>query len=517
MESEEISDERLEAEDRILADPVAYTLFNPFQCRIIDALADPDLAVLVIHAGNGSGKTFGVRALESAIIFGTMNPLFNVPLVNAWPHPKSMRICSTLNAVEDRGPIQTSMRELYPDGRYQQARGTGKGYFSRGETDTGWDWDIKTYNQSPQEMAGNTKGLMVYVEPPDKAIFNENVGRTRKGALTIIEMTPLTYAGWVKDDLIDPGWLTFDGKKVGKVIAVGADVWENCSELHEGGQLSRKSIQIMISQWPEEEREAREKGTFMHLAGRIYRKWGDQNEITELADYHQECWDKGKVNLGLVMDPHDRKPWALAWKAVFPNDDRITIAEWPPFRFDTCTNSPVSDIEDYRDIILETETELGMAPHFRLTDPNFGNAPKAGTGRSVKQLLAQACRRCLKPGGLGEAACTHKLIFSDAPDAIDEGHLLVRRSVGDLAKGVRPKTYALKACINTCFSMRRYAYKENKDPSKGVSERPEFVYKDFADLERYHELSPYAKYQGPAEPSLTFWKPKMKGRSVRLT
>jgi hypothetical protein len=42
--------------------------------------------------------------------------------------------------------------------------------------------------------------------------------------------------------------------------------------------------------------------------------------------------------------------------------------------------------------------------------------------------------------------------------------------------------------------MRHYAWKENKDPAKGLSEKAELVHKDFPDLPRYLKDAGLDKY-----------------------
>jgi len=510
MGHEEISPERAEAEARILSDPLAYISFNPAQIRFIQRVGEKDVIIALADMGNGIGKTFGLVSIWSALMFGTSNPLFSAPIFKSFPHPRDARFCGPAKVVEDGGPLQKAIKATFPWGRYNQRKSMGKGFYCIGSTDAGWTWDVMTYNQSREEYSGSTKGVILYSEPPPREIFYENIARGRAGCIHIMEMTPLDMAAWLFEEIVEPGDLTLDGRTVGKVVLVQGEIHENCRDHFTGGQLPHAAIEATIAAWPPEEREARAKGVPLHLSGRIYPQWGDANEMEELADYYQECWDKGKCNLALVLDPHDRKPWALAWKSIFPNDDRVTIAEWPPFAFHKASNSPVSDIEDYRDIILAAEDDLGRPADTRLIDPNFGNAPKSGMGKTVKGMLQEACRRCKKRGETSAKLCPHRIFFKDPPDSIAEGHMLVRRSVGNLSEGTRPKSFALKRCINTCYSMRHYAYAENTDASKGPSETPQFVHKDFADLERYLELSGRGKYQAPARERV-LWKPTKRG------
>lgn len=482
---------RAELERRIARDPVKFSVFNPAQKRIFSAASKPDTVVLIAAMGNGTGKTYGVVALWSAIMFGTANPLFDHPIFKAWPYPKVARITTTSAMAADNSPLQRGMKDLFPMDGWWQKKGPG-GYYSIGGTEKGWAWDLKTHNQQELEAAGETVGLHIYIEPPPKGLFDENVARGRAGCLHAMDITPLNYAPWIKDDLVDAGALKAeDGTVLGQVVAVHGTIEDNCADHNEGGQLPHFRIQQTIALYTEEERDARVSGGFMHLAGRIYSKYGDQNRITQISGYHDECWERGKVNLSCVMDPHDRKAWAIGWFATFPNEDVIGVAECPNFNFArtrSCTWQP----DDYRRIILATEKELGLAVTRRLIDPNFGNSPKLG-GATVKVILAGACLECREKDKKA-AICPHSLMFEDAPDDIENGHLLVRAAVGDAGKGIRPKLYTLDTCPNMDYGMRHYGYKEHTDATKGLSTTPELVHKDFPDLWRYGFNAGFDKY-----------------------
>jgi hypothetical protein len=521
---------REELEARILADPLAYTLFNPFQLRGIENFDGdfPDAASLeLLLKGNGTGGTFDAIAIWAACMFVTANPLFaRSPFGDNWPKHwrKSARIVSTAEVLADDGPVQEAMSALFPAGRWSQRKGK-YGYYSVGETDTGWKWNMMTYDQPLKQFAGANKGLVIFIEPPKKPVFSESMARLRGGGRALIDMTPVADpdSAWVKYEIVDPGKLETDevgedGKKVTfKVNIVKGEIHDNCGDCHEGGALKHQDILRTIALWPAEEREARKKGLFMALSGVIYPNWSEANELDELPEYHQECWDKGRVQLCQVIDPHDRKPFATAWRAVFPNDDVITVAEWPNEPYETLRNASTLDVEDYREMYLAFEAELGIPVMYRINDPNFGNTPKAGVGRTIKQLFAGGCRKC-NAGRSREnwSPCKHSLYYHDAPDSLSEGHMVVRDAIGNPAEGKRPKEYALKECRNTCIGMRRYAYDENKKLSKGPSIAPEYVYKDFPDLARYHRLSGRARWIAQKD-APRLWTPKVRGGRVRAT
>lgn len=510
MEHDQDEDEdRLAAEQRVLSDPVAYTLFNPAQVRAIKAwegINPKGITVIVCPMGNGTGKThvnFG--AIPAALFFGTANPLFQHSIfTGAWPFPKEARMVSNIAMLGDTGAIQRVMREQWPEGRWTQRKGMGKPYFSEGRTDTGWTWDAMTYDQDIQQQAGATKGLILCSEPPPEGILSELIGRLRGGGVLLIEMTPLTHAAYLAD-LCEAGCVLDDkGKKVADVIVVKGETHENCRDHHFGGQLPHEAIEAMIALWPVEEREARSKGLFLSLAGRIYSQWSEANEWDAFPAYHQAMWDQGRYVLSKVVDPHDRKPYAIGWFATFPNNDVVMVAEWPDGSyppFHTLHNSPVVDVDEYRTLMLATEDEgFGRRADNDLMDPNFGNSQKAGSmGKTVKQLYSEPCRKCDDAG----EKCPHRIFFQDPPDSIEERHALVRRAIGEPAKAIRPKLAALKAyCPNFCYAMRRYGYEDPKPhqvAKKGPPERPVLRHKDFPDLVGYLYLMGLDEYREPRQ------------------
>jgi hypothetical protein len=208
----------------------------------------------------------------------------------------------------------------------------------------------------------------------------------------------------------------------------------------------------------------------------------------------------------------------MTWFAIYPNEDVIAFQEWPPFDFQACKSSPVTDLEDYRSIILESEATIGRPVDLRFIDPLFGNTPGKGNAKTIRNMLSGPCRACMKKAGQGDyeevneksaayllaaRTCTHKLFYSNSlayDGSVRDGHILVRQAIGNPAKGVRPKLYATEACPNFRKGMRRYAWKEEKNPQRALSEKAQLVYKDFPDLVRLGYLKNFQKWPEPAAP-----------------
>ena len=477
------------------ADPLNYPAsgmwpsHNPAQVRAIQAVSRGD-PINILTFGNGTGKTHALISMWSAIMFGTRNPLFAGGIFGQWPRkwPKNVRLCAPESLLGDRDVIQLLMAKLFPKGRWQQQK-NHKNIYSTGQTDNGWTWDIMTYDQAALQAAGETKGLMLYSEPPPRPLWDENLARLRAGGMIIAEMTPMNMSPWILDDYIDLGVLKNDkGVVIGRINHIRGDIWDNCDE-SPGGQLPREAIELILSQYSPEEREMREKGTFGRLQGRIYKIYDPKiYEIEKMELYHQECFTAGKFTLYNVVDPHDRKPFAIGWYAVFPNDDILVLAEFPDSGFDlfhkitSFTWTPeeyAATIKATEDGLLKPLTAAGLSrPKIvRWIDPNFGQTTQFATKMSIRQTFYKWGQ---------DPAHTYDLNYGLPADSIADGHLAVKEYLGDVSKNIRPKIYVLKHCRNHAYGFTHYAYKENRDNlTKGVSEAPQLVYKDFMDLVRY--------------------------------
>lgn len=469
---------------RMQADPLAYPKtwpsHNPAQIRAIDVVKRGD-PMNILTFGNGTGKTHLLISLWSAIMFGTKNKLFQDGIFTKWPKrwPKSARLCAPESLLGDEDVMQGLIAKLFPKGQYRQSK-NHKNFKCSGYTNTGWTWDVMTYDQDAQQAAGETKGLLLYSEPPPRKLFNENLARLRAGGMTIMEMTPLNFAPWILDEYIDVGVLkNIEGKEIGKINHVRGDIWDNCDE-KPGGQLSREAIEIVISQYSDEERELREKGTFGRLQGRIYKTYDPLvHEIEKLEPYHAQCMKDGKYSLACVIDPHDRKPWAVGWYAIFPNQDIVVMGEFPddghqPFHKMTSFSwAP----QMYAEMMKATEMAgFGKPADIRWIDPNFGQTTNFATKMTLRQTLW---------AWGNDPSNSYALNFGLPIDKIQDGHIAVKHFLGDPAKGIRPKLYFMKNCLNHIYGMTHYAWKEEKSEIKGLSETPQLIYKDFPDLIRY--------------------------------
>jgi hypothetical protein len=476
-------------------DPLMFYRFNKAQLKAIECVKEGE-PINILTFGNGTGKTFILVAIWSAIMFGTENPVFQGGIFSNWRFPKSARLCAPEPLLSDNGVIQRLMAQLFPEGKYEQLKNK-KQYYSFGRTTTGWTWDVMTYDQEATQAVGETKGLILYSEPMPYALFAENMARLRAGGMVICELTPMYYSAWLKDEYIDKKYLTDkEGKILGKVMHVEGSIWDNCVE--NGGFLTKKQIELLLSRYPDDERELRETGKFGSLIGAIYKNFRKEYHIIDdIPEYHKEEYEKNEYTLYNVVDPHDRRPFAIGWYAVFKNGDIINIYEFPDERYPL--HHKIKDFgftpRDYVNEIKHIEMDIiGKRANYRIIDPNFGNTPTFATNTTIKQELY----KCGKEIG-------YELVYQDPPDDIETGHLLVKEYLGYPEKNIRPKLYFLSRCKNHIFGMEHYCWKEKKGAYKTIDERPELEYKDFPDLVRYLVLC-NPKYSEPLKEQILYQK-----------
>jgi hypothetical protein len=500
-------------------DPFFFQKFNTAQKRFLRALKNPkvdSLTIVLFLKPNRVGGSRVMMAAASAIMNGTKHPAAQCsPFGNWWPFPvRSARLLSTSETLGDTGPIQKAVKDLFPEGKYTQNRGVGKSYNSAMTLDSGWDMDTMSYGQDALSAAGSTKGLILASEPMPQPLFVECLTRLGGNGMLILECTQLDLAPYLEEmsedaggrveDGIQYGSLRLDGKVVGEIRVVRGDIEESCAEHHNGHQ-SHSAIEATIAGWPAAEREARRTGKPLHLSGRVWPMWGEKNELRGLLpEFHQTCWDRDQVVITHVIDPADRRPWAMGYFATFPNDDVIEFAEWPPFDYAACRSSPVVNVESYRDIILQADAAIGKPVTHRLIDGLFGAAIKSGRGLNIIQMLGAPCLGCLEHDEASAwTTCRHRLSYKQAPvysGSVRDGHILVAAAIG--MDGERAKAMVLADhCPNAVHGQRKYAYKENTREDRGLSTEPQLVNKDFPDLWRMLYLSGYQKWPAEVPPT----------------
>ena len=476
--------------------------FKPWVEKNGVMVRNPRIYICILRAGNSLGKSCLAANLAGYMSSEYSNPYFDaVPYLKEMKRPNSGRIITTATAAEEN--YDREFLKWLPRGRYKASKG-GRNFNSDYKFDSGSDFDVMTFNQDPEEGESVLKNWAIIDEPMSKAHYKALKARFRFGGIIFWIMTPLKGAEWCEDEFETVERLTDD------VLLMTASSEDNCIEHGVRGIIPHESLEDQWRDFDEDDISARRDGVYLTRGGTIYKTFRDDyagHILPVLPPYYQECWDKGLFTLWQTIDPHDRKPWIIEWRACFPNGKDIGIAEWPdesmkPFHKIKSWNY---GYDAYAQLTIATEKALGRNAYATIMDPNYG--PSAAMTADGVTSIGAEFKAALKRGKL----MNRRMIFPS--DAITPGHMLVKAALGDPAKGVTPNSYWLEHERNARFSMTHYGYKENKDESKGLSEVPILQHKDGADLIRYFK-SAKARYIQTGENGgndVTFYTPKKYG------
>ena len=430
--------------------PAKYYIPNKKCEQFIKTVAE-DGFVYIFSAANGVGKTTISVQILINMLMSPQNKWFDYPFYRKFRRkPLKGRIISTVEGISK--VINPELRKWLPAHRYTR-RKLGKMFYSQYEVGP-HSFDLLTTDQEIQQFEGATLDWLIIDEPCSEAIYNASVARFRFGGKIIMVITPLAGAGWVYDKI-------FSGKNV-KVIY--ADIWENCLENNCRGILRKKDIDTMISQYDDEEKDARIHGRFVHLRGLVYKlfKIGVHTIPRFPIPKH---WPRY-----FAIDPHDRQPNFLLWAALDPTGDLYFYDE------DFSTDLTKDTVKR----IIDKERQYGKATR-RLIDPNFGLKRYGNSGRTVQQEYEIESRLQRYP-----------MRFTPANDDIPAGHKKVRSLLYyDNKKPIdeknHPKAYFFDDLQNTIYGITHYMYEEwrvGKD-TRSQKEKPQDKWKHAPDCCRY--------------------------------
>jgi phage terminase large subunit-like protein len=276
--------------------------------EFIDNFGSDKNFVSLLSAANGIGKTRAGTNVLAHLMYPCNNPFFTAPLFKKWPYPKRARIISDPTTITDT--IIPEIKDQFPKDRWgiekYETLKSGKRYEYEWKTDTGWEFNLMTYEQDVKEFESATLGLAWFDEPPPQPIYKATVARMRRGGVIFITATPLTGSAWMYDDII----VNQDNEAKSRYF-LEADVEDACKEHGIRGFLEHEDIVKMINQYDPDDLQARIFGKFQHLTGLIYKKYSDKIHVLRPFEINK----RDHVVIELV-DTHPRNPDAVTWIAV---------------------------------------------------------------------------------------------------------------------------------------------------------------------------------------------------------
>ena len=456
--------------------------------EFINAFASGDNFIVLYSAGNGVGKTATCSNILAHLFWNTgENPYFNGKLFKEFPYLKRGRIVSSPTNVEKN--IIPEMKTWFPRNKYKTSKGNKK-FESIWSTDTGWNFDIMTYEQAVEEFEGVTLGWAWFDEPPPEPIFKATVARMRKGGIIFIGATPLAGSAYMYDSFAKGNYeVEMKSKETGavmkyqrKVAYIEADIESACREHGIRGHLKHEHIENIIAEYSEDEKQARIYGKFQHLVGMVFKNWNPKVHVIPpfQVDYRNFAVYE-------FLDPHPRNPDAVMWIAVDRNGTKYVIDE---------LFIKVESEEDLAMKIKSKATQYRIIK--RMADPSaFVNNQHNQDGKTLADKLAE--------NGLTYLQATKQRAMADRR-IIDA--LAYTEINGYMMKA--PELYVFSTCGRTQFEFEHYRWQEYVGKGAefhNAKEKP--VDKDDHMIENlgrglYNEICfvPYESYQQVSSPNL---------------
>jgi len=347
--------------------------------------------------------------------------------------------------------------------------------------------------QDDYRFESSTWDGFVFDEPPKQAHFVGIVRGTRvKKAAIHFSLTPLSEP-WLFDTVLQ------DAKKPDSEVRLSTcDLFSE--EVDWMALEDKEALKKETERKDPHEVQARIHGKFTHLLGRIYPTYNEEVHLVSEEKIAQ--LRLGNVTYGVCVDPHDRRPSAVAHFFITPDNDVYFYKEYPndPEILMPDHKSCDLTVKNYADMILEEERACRSRLIYRFIDPNKGKTPRKTNDHAGQTLIDD----------FGE----HGLYFdAEINDKLHEGHREVRNYLHyDPDKPVdfknSPKVFVSEKCWNINTAMNRYTWDEKKSKEL-ASEVPHEKWKDFADTVRYTLIK---KPVWLAPESDIIWSPTHTGR-----
>lgn len=312
---------------RMLNEKYRYYEPNGVAEEFINAFASGDYFILFLSAANGVGKTALAANILSNLMFPSENYYFRDKFFKEFPYKKKGRIITDAALVEKN--VVSELNFWFPKDKYV-ARKAGKHYDSQWDTETGWSFDIMTYQQHPREFEGVTLGWAWFDEPPPDAILKATISRMRKGGIIIITATPISGSAHLYD-MFATGEVEIEVqlregedpiKVKRRVFHLSADVESACMQHGIRGHLEHEHIVQMVAEYPEDERQARVYGKFQHLVGLVFKRF--DRRIHVIKPFPINARDFVVLHM---LDPHPRNNDAGLWVAIDRNGTKYIVDE----------------------------------------------------------------------------------------------------------------------------------------------------------------------------------------------
>ena len=309
--------------------------------------------------GNRSGKTYSSVAEDCYWLTGT-HPFIDTP-----EPPIRGRVVTVDFVYGLEQIILPLFKSLLPP-RYLKNGSWEESYSKSLRTLTlanGSTVEFMSYEQETEKFAGTSRHFIHFDEEPPLHIFNEcNARLVDTDGNYWISMTPVEGLTWTFEKIYEKG------KTDPNIYVVEADMLDN-------PHITPEAAERYLAGLDEDERKAREHGTYVQLGGLVYKTFKEETHVIEPIDPknipHTWLWYQS-------LDHGYNNPTACLWHAVSPENHIITFSELYEREW---------TIDQVAEAIKAREASWGREPDYRVADPAIAQR-SAHAGTSIQQEYA---------------------------------------------------------------------------------------------------------------------------------
>lgn len=283
--------------------------------------------IKMLRAGNRAGKTCG-GIVDDIIQCVDADALpEKLKLYKRWEPPFKCRVVAPKFNENHEGVIFPTIREWVPK---QQLKGGGwdKAFSKQRRMlhfENGSWIQFLTYEQDLDAFAGAALHRVHFDEEPDGEkglqIFRENMMRLADySGDFLMTLTPLFGVSWSHDEIFEKA-----PDEPGRITIVSADSLDNT-------HVNREELLAEFAQMSKEERQARQRGEYVHFAGKFYGEFHDDSHVVKppspqhIRDQNVVVGiDPGLNRTGIIWVAFDNDNVALAFAEFYP--EQMVVAE----------------------------------------------------------------------------------------------------------------------------------------------------------------------------------------------
>lgn len=274
--------------------------------------------------------------------------------------------------------------------------------------------EFMSYEQDTEKFAGTSRHFVHYDEEPPLHIFNEcNARLVDTNGSWWISMTPVEGLTWTFEKIYEKA------KTTPNIFVVEADMLDN-------PYITPEAAEAYLSGLDEDERKAREHGTYVQLGGLVYKTFNEEKHVIEPQIPPKE-W-----RWYCSLDHGYNNPTAVLWHAVSPDNQIITFAE---------IYEREQTLDQIAAAIHKKELSFGKAADYRVADPAIAQR-SAHNGTSIQTEYAM-----------------RGLYFALANNDVETGVIKVQTYLRINPKTNKPFRQITSNCSNFIHEMKRLRWK----------------------------------------------------------